>query len=513
MSAAPSDIQLVWFKRDLRIADHAALSAAAACGPVLPVFIIEPGYWAEPDASGRQYAFLSECLDDLDAALGALGQRLILRTGEAVSVLAELAAQTGARTLWSHEETGNDWTYARDRAVGAWAAAAGVEWRECRQSGVIRRLKSRNGWARKWDGFTRQAASAPPSALRPVAGVESERRPAAGEIGLAPDACPKRQAGGREQGLNTLESFLTERGQPYRKAMSSPGPGAEHCSRLSPYLAWGALSIRETAQAGRRRQSEIARTPARDSWSGSMKSFMSRLAWRDHFMQKLEDEPRLEFENMHPAYDGMRPDQPDRDKLRAWAEGETGMPFVDACMRALKAAGWMNFRMRAMLMSVASYHLWLPWRESGLVLARYFTDYEPGIHWPQTQMQSGVTGVNSIRIYNPVKQGFDQDPDGAFMRRWLPELADLPAPALHEPWRHEAGRARLGRSYPEPVVDIAAAARFARETVHAVRKGGGFRDSKKTILAKHGSRARPPAERRRRARAEAARQSQMTLDL
>ena len=153
-------------------------------------------------------------------------------------------------------------------------------------------------------------------------------------------------------------------------------------------------------------------------------------------------------------------------------KGETGLPFVDACMRSLNATGWINFRMRAMLMAVASYHLWLDWRAPGEHLARQFTDYEPGIHWPQVQMQSGTTGINTVRIYNPVKQGHDQDPDGAFVRRWVPELRDVPDAFIHEPWRWEQAGSVLDRVYPAPIVDHLAAAE-GRPAAGLVGAGAG----------------------------------------
>ena len=206
-------------------------------------------------------------------------------------------------------------------------------------------------------------------------------------------------------------------------------------------------------------------------------------------MQKLEDEPRLEHANLHPAYDALRqPTESDAARLAAWARGETGLPFVDACMRYLAATGWLNFRMRAMLTAVASYHLWLHWREPGLHLARQFTDYEPGIHWPQVQMQSGTTGINTVRIYNPIKQGHDQDPNGDFVRRWVPELASIGGAEVHEPWRSAHAREILGRTYPLPIVDHLAAARAAREKIYGARKGSTFRDAANAIQEKHGSR-------------------------
>jgi deoxyribodipyrimidine photo-lyase len=296
--------------------------------------------------------------------------------------------------------------------------------------------------------------------------------------------------------------------------MASPLAGERACSRLSPHLALGTLSGREAAQAAMARAGE--RPGGR--WAGAMKSFEARLAWRDHFMQKLEDEPAIELRCLHPATEGLRPREPDAVRLAAWERGETGVPFVDACMRYLGATGWLNFRMRAMLLSFASYHLWLDWRATGPVLARRFTDYEPGIHWPQVQMQSGTTGINTIRMYNPVKQGLEHDPAGAFTRRWVPELAPVPDAFLHEPWRWpEAGRL-LGRAYPAPVVDLAAAARAAKEAVFGLRAAEGFRAAASRVAEKHASRkdaagrfVNDRAPRRPRARKPAA--GQLALDI
>ncbi|MEL7282269.1 MAG: FAD-binding domain-containing protein [Pseudomonadota bacterium] len=476
-------MQVVWFKRDLRSVDHRALALAAAQGDVLPLYVVEPELWAEPDMSARQWAFVEETLSELREALGALGQPLVIRLGDVCDVLSGLKSDGKLTQLWSHEETGNAWTFARDKRVGAWCVNNNVPWTEVQNHGVQRRLASRNGWAKSWDQLMLEPMVAAP-ALKPVE-VDLRSIPSAKDLGLKPDPCPERQLGGREAGLRCLESFLYERGETYRSAMSSPVSGSKACSRMSPYLAWGAVSMREVAQATWARKAEVK---GRKGWAGSIRSFEGRLHWHCHFMQKLEDDPRIEFENFHRAYDGVRPKEPDAARLHAWAMGETGLPFFDACMRSVRSTGWLNFRMRAMVMATASYHLWLDWRAPGEILARYFTDYEPGIHWSQSQMQSGTTGINTVRIYNPVKQGMDQDPTGEFTRRWVPELAAIPDKHLQEPWKAENAADVLGKVYPERIVDHLEAAKEARQKIWAVRRGDDFRAEAASIQNKHGSR-------------------------
>lgn len=493
---------IVWFKRDLRIQDHRALALASLRSSVLPLYVVEPELWLQADMSRRHWDFVAETLGQLQQDLAAIGQPLVIRKGDVIDVLSAIHRESQIDALWSHEETGNGWSYQRDRRVRAWCRAEGVPWHELRNFGVQRGLKSRDGWAKNWDQLMAepQVTSAALEPLGLVPGVI----PSAADLGLAPDPCPDRQKGGREAGLERLTSFLNSRGQTYRVAMSSPLEGAQACSRISPHLAWGTLSMREVAQSTWARQTELKAISPKgaSAWRGSMKSFAGRLHWHCHFLQKLEDEPKIEFENFHSSYDGIRPSAPDKERLNAWVRGETGLPFVDACMRSLRATGWLNFRMRAMVMAVASYHLWLHWREPGQALARLFTDYEPGIHWSQVQMQSGTTGINTVRIYNPVKQGHDQDPTGAFTRRWVPELAEIADKHLQEPWQAENATAVLGKAYPSPIIDHLAAAKLAREQIWAVRRGPEFRSIASAIQTKHGSRKSGISNRGQRRRAK-----------
>ncbi|MCP9915953.1 FAD-binding domain-containing protein [Cyanobium sp. ATX 6F1] len=507
--------QVVWFKRDLRIHDHAPLREAARNGPVLPLYVAEPGLWSQPDASGRQWAFCAESLLDLREQLAGLGLPLVVRVGEVLDVLEALQRQGLVAGLWSHQETGNGWSYGRDRQVAAWARSRGLPWRQWPSGGVVRGLRERNGWARRWEERMAQPLLQPPVTLVPEgSGLEPGPLPGADDLGLACDPCPDRQRGGRREGLLTLNSFLSERGGAYHRQLSSPLTAFEACSRLSPHLAFGTLSLREVVQACRSRRRALGTATGAEvsSWRRALRAFEERLHWHCHFIQKLESQPDLEASEAHPVYAGLRRTDPAR--LAAWAEGRTGLPFVDACMRALIAGGWINFRMRAMLMAVASYHLWIDWRDSGAVLARLFVDYEPGIHWNQCQMQAGTTGINTVRIYNPIKQGRDHDPEGQFIRRWLPELSAVPAVHLHEPWTMDAATqeragCRLGVDYPLPIVDPIEAARQARERVWGLRQGTAFRAIAGAIHERHGSR-RGGRRRREAGRAGSGRPRQKT---
>ncbi len=234
---------LVWLKRDLRIHDHPALTLAAGLGSVLPVYVVEPELWSQPDASARQWEFVAEALAGLREDLAGIGVPLVVRVGDAVQVLEGLCRRHGINRIISHEETGNLWTYARDRRVAAWARSAGVTWVEVPQSGVVRRLPTRDMWAASRDGFM-SSPVLPVPALQAVAGVEPGLIPSARALKLTLDPCPHRQLGGRGQGLELVESFLSRRGEPYRVAMSSPLSAERACSRLSPHFAWGTLSVR-----------------------------------------------------------------------------------------------------------------------------------------------------------------------------------------------------------------------------------------------------------------------------
>jgi len=483
---------LVWLKKDLRVRDHAALAHAAAFESAAALYIVEPEWLASPEFDAQHLAFALAALAPLRDALAQRGLPLLVRVGPALDVLTALRREFAFTHLASHEETGPLWSYARDRAVARWCRAHGVPWTEFAQSGVVRRLASRRGWAARWQ----QRMSAPcveaPRGWAGARGFQVEALPTLASLGVhtPPRLLP---AAGETAAQEALHSFLQQRGASYRQALSSPLSAEQGCSRLSAHLAFGAISMRQVHQATEARIASVA-TGAADErrFAYHLRGFASRLRWHCHFMQKLEDEPEIEQRNFSRACDGLREDAFDRERFQAWCEGRTGFPMVDACMRSLVATGWLNFRMRAMLVSFAAYHLWLHWREPGLFLARQFLDFEPGIHWSQMQMQSGTTGINTLRIYSPAKQQADHDPSGAFVRRWVPE----------------AGSA----SYPKPIVDERAAVARAKQRLYGLRRTAAAREEAAAIQDRHGSRKSglpPTVQRPRRATRKCAAQPEL----
>lgn len=502
MSERLKALQLVWFKRDLRIRDHAPLCEAAEHGPVLCLYLYEQELLQARDFSSSHLLFINQSLAELELELKQRGSCLLIRRGEAVDALQQLWHECHFQRLWSHAETGNAVTYQRDLRVADWCRSRGITWEERRQDGVVRRLKTRNGWALRWEERMSQPLLPAPPLLRTPNYLISEGILAPAQLGLESSTQPGVQPGGEMPAHETLHSFLNHRGVNYRADMSSPVTGWAGCSRLSPYLAWGCISLRTVARAASCRLEELRSLrevgdPMDRRWFGSLRSFEARLRWHCHFMQKLEDEPRIEFENFVRAYDGLRESftasQEGQDRLHSWIRGQTGYPMIDACLRCVHETGWLNFRMRAMVASFASYYLGLHWRPTGLWLGRQFLDFEPGIHWSQFQMQSGTTGINVLRIYSPAKQARDHDPEGLFIRCWVPELdkvplTHLPRPDLMSAQEQQESSCRIGRDYPAPLVDPVTAPRESKARITELRRQVGTRAEAKRVLLKHGSR-------------------------
>ncbi|MEL7432248.1 MAG: deoxyribodipyrimidine photo-lyase [Chlamydiota bacterium] len=479
----------VWFKRDLRLSDHEPLiTALREHARVILFYVFEEEYWRLPSKSFRQWSFFYDCIRSLQEEVAKRQGTVLTFTSSLEEVLMKLGREMPLTALYAHEETGEDWTYQRDIRVRDFCQKAQITFQEFPTNGVVRHLKSRDEWT-----AIHQRRMEKPVEAQPI-DLHQTRISLDGDILPKPESFPdyfsgeKTQKGGLAEGKKVLKSFLEERGERYLKNIANPSAFMSS-SRLSAFLSAGVFSIKQVFCALQKAQIEAPSVWFRKN----LAAFSSRLYWRCHFIQKLEDEPELEFHAMHRGCDTLRKQDPSSEKLQAWKEGRTGYPLIDACMRCLKMHGWLPFRMRAMVMSFASYHLWIDWRDSYPILGALFTDYEPGIHILQSQMQSGVTGINAFRMYNPVKQSQDHDPKGIFIKEFVPELRALPEEAIHEPWNippfiRIAENILLPPLYEYPIVDHKKAIKFARQAFKELTHQPSFEEEQKRVYLKHGSR-------------------------
>ncbi|MFM7233557.1 MAG: deoxyribodipyrimidine photo-lyase/cryptochrome family protein [Flavobacteriales bacterium] len=476
-------INVVWMKRDLRTQDHEPLMLAEKAGkPYIIIFCFEPSIIRHPDTSDRHLQFQYQSLQQINEKLLTYGRSVHVFYSEILEVFSWLSNQFKIDSLYSYRESGIRLTWHRDRMVRQWCTEHTIFWNESKRDGIQRGIRNREGWDKQWHGFMHA----------PV--IQNSFSEQVLSIPDHPFAMPQSllerwshyprefQPAGEDMAFRYLHSFMETRGVNYNKHISKPAESRLSCGRISPYLAWGNVSVRQVVRFAL----EHDRATAGKRW---VDGFLTRVKWRDHFIQKFEVECDYETRCINAGYESLvKPHHPRH--VQAWEQGLTGFPLVDACMRCLQTTGWINFRMRAMLVSFFCHHLYQDWRMGTYHLARLFLDYEPGIHYPQFQMQAGTTGVNTVRMYNPVKQGHDHDPEGEFIKSWVPELAAVNIEYIHEPHRmpieeQERCGVYVGIHYPSPIIELESAARHAREAIWGHRKKDEVKAEGKRIVETH----------------------------
>lgn len=480
-------VVVLWFKRDLRTTDHSPAAMAIAHGlPVICLYVYEPELLDHPDSDIRHWRFAHQSILQMNQYLHTFHQRVIECYGNMLALLNHIQLHFSIEAIYSHEEIGVGISFERDKAVAKWCDHHGVKWIESPTNGIIRGLKSRKNWQNKWYN-TMQSAIVNPNWEKTKPAPISEVNYTSFDLppvfkAAVSKKVPLFQPGGYLHAHEVLQSFLQNRIWQYSSSISKPHESREGCSRLSAYLAWGNLSIREVYQAAAYAAEQY---PPK---SRQIQFFISRLFWHCHFIQKFESLCSMEFENVNKGYDLIRNER-NEFFIEAWRNGQTGYPLVDASMECLRQTGYINFRMRAMLVSFLTHNLWQHWDTGVHKLASLFLDYEPGIHYPQFQMQAGTMGVHTIRTYNPVKQAKEKDPSAVFIKTWLPQLSALPMPFVHEPW--EMGLQEqikygvvLGADYPKPIIDYKSSAAEASRRLWEMKRQRAVKDNHADVLQK-----------------------------
>ena len=469
-------INIFWFKRDLRLLDNEPLNnAVSQKEKLLLIYCFEPSLKKNRHYSTKHWNFIKESINDLNIFLKNIDTHIHTYNKEITDVLKEIQEKFIVKKIFSHNETGLNVTFERDILLKEFCQNNSIQWEEEINNGVFRGLKNRKNWIKKWRDHMKSPVVLFKGEKNDFINIKKKQNFKVKDSKIL-------QKGGVSSGIKYLDSFLDSRHTKYQNNISKPEASRTSCSRLSPYMSWGNISTR---YAWQRAKEQIQNGKSKFQLNG----FTSRLRWQSHFIQKFEMECQMEFRSVNKGYQNLV--KPINKKfISAWEKGKTGYPLVDASMRCVVETGYLNFRMRALLVSFLTHHLWQPWQSGVIHLARNFLDFEPGIHYSQFQMQAGETGINMIRIYNPTKNAKEHDKEGIFIKKWIPELKKIPTRLLFEPWKmslidQETYECKIGKDYPNPIVDISETYKYAASKLWRIKSDPKVKEESSRILQKH----------------------------
>ena len=452
---------ILWLRRDLRRGDHPALAAAHADGPVLPVFVLDPAFF--DDAGRVRQAWLARTLRALDESFDG---RLCLRHGDPATVIPALAKEAGASVVHVSTET-EPAGAARDAAVREALESADVAWVETGSPYAVTpgRIINQQGspyrvftpFSRAWREHGWRGPSVEPRGLTLARLDADDDAWVILDKAATADDLPELPGAGERAALDRWHEFRDKGLSGY--ATHRDRPDLDGTSRLSPYLKFGVLHPRTLL-------ADLA-----DKHSRTAERYVTELAWREFYADVLHHNPDSAWHDLREELSGIEYDEAP-DRFEAWTQGRTGFPFVDAGMRQLLAIGWMHNRVRMVTGSflVKDLHVWWPTGARHFLQHLIDGDLASNNHGWQWVAGTGTDAAPYFRVFNPVGQGLKFDPDGEYVRRWIPELRHLDGAAAHEPWQRDDGYAD---GYPQRIVDHAEERAVALDRLASARAARG----------------------------------------
>lgn len=445
-------INIVWLKRDIRSKDHLPLFFAEQSPiPYLVLFIFDKDVLQHPDCNLRHLQFQYHSLLDLKNRLSAFDFQINICNAKSKAVFSKILNEFDVQQVLSYQESGIRLTFDIDLSLKKLFSSKQIPWKEYQRDGILRGIKNRENWDQAWFHMANSPIIEIEYTIKKTISWQHSFALSDERKLLYQNYSSHFQPAGETYAWKYLQNFVKQRIHNYSRHISKPALRRISCSRLSPYLAWGNISIRQVYQY-------VYDDALKKSEKNPHQNFLTRLTWHCHFLQKFETVCEYETHCINAAFEETWKEK-DNTLIQAWKNGQTGFPLVDAAMRCVINTGWINFRMRALLVSFLSHHLFQDWRHGAYHLAQQFLDYEPGIHYTQFQMQAGSTGVNVLRVYNPILNSQKHDEKATFILQWCPELSELPMHLVFEPWKINPMEEvfynfKLGQNYPDRIVKL-----------------------------------------------------------